>query len=64
MVAKFAEAPLESETEAQHMDGKSVDSIALQESFHWKVYVDGAANQRGSGMGLVLVSHEMLAIEK
>ena len=30
----------------------------------WKVYVDGAANHRGSGMGLVLVSSERITIEK
>ena len=64
LVAEFAKAPLESEIEAQHVDGKSVGSIALQEPFHWKVYVDGAANQKGSGMGLVLVSPEKLTIEK
>ena len=64
LVAEFAKAPLESEIEAQHVDGKSVGSITLQESFHWKVYVDGAANQRGSGVGLVLVSPEKLTIEK
>ena len=64
LVAEFAKAPLESEIEAQHVDGKSVGSISLQEPFHWKVYVDGAANQRRSGMGLVLVSPEKLTIEK
>ena len=46
------------------MDGKSVGTISLQEPFVWKVYVDGAANQRGSGVGLVLISSEKLAIEK
>ena len=46
------------------MDGKSVGSITLQEPLHWKVYVDGVANQRGSGVGLVLVSPEKLTIEK
>ena len=30
----------------------------------WKVYVDGAANQRGSGVGLVLISPERATIEK
>ena len=64
LVAEFAKAPLESEIEAQHVDGKSVGSITLQESFHWKVYVDGAVNQKGSGVGLVLVSPEKLTIEK
>ena len=46
------------------MDGKSVGSIAPQEPFHWKVYVDGVVNQRGSGVGLVLVTPEKLTIEK
>ena len=44
LVAEFAETPCESETQAQHMDGKSVGLIVLQESSRWKVYVDGAAN--------------------
>ena len=30
----------------------------------WKVYVDGAANHRGSGVGLVLISQEKITIEK
>ena len=64
LMAEFVEASLKSETKAQHMDGKSVRSITLQEPLHWKVYVDGAANQRGSEVGLVLVSPEKLTIEK
>ena len=46
------------------MDGKSVGTISLQEPPFWKVYIDGAINQRGSGVGLVLISHENLIIEK
>ena len=30
----------------------------------WKVYVDGAANQRGFGVGLVLITLEGATIEK
>ena len=30
----------------------------------WKVYVDGAVNQRGSEVGLVLISPEKTIIEK
>ena len=30
----------------------------------WKVYIDGAANQKGSGVGLVLISPEKLVVEK
>ena len=34
------------------------------EPLSWKVYVDGAINHRGSGMGLVLISLERITIEK
>ena len=64
LVAEFAEPPLEKVVETQGMDGKSVDTISLQEPLFWKVYVDGAANQKGSGMGLVLVSPKKVTIEK
>ena len=43
------------------MDGKSVGTISVQEPSR---YVDGAANQRGSGVGLVLISPEKIIIEK
>ena len=46
------------------MDEKSVGQIAVQEPLQWKVYVDGAANQKGSGVGLVLISPEKLILEK
>ena len=64
MVAEFTESLYEKEVETQHMDGKSVDTITLQETLVWKVYVDGAVNQRGSGVGLFLVSLEKITIEK
>ena len=64
LVAEFAETLCESKVQAQHMDEKSIRSIAPQEPSHWKVYVDGAGNQRGSGVGLVLISPKKLTIEK
>ena len=64
LVVEFAEPSLEEVTKARHMDEKSVSTISLQEPQFWKVYVDGAVNQRGSGVGLVLVSLEKLTIEK
>ena len=63
LVAEFVEAPL-GEEEKQGMNGKSVCMVSLQEPLSWKVYVDSAANQRGSGVGLVLVSHKKITIEK
>ena len=64
LVAEFAESPLEVEVEKQVMDGKLVGIVSLQEPLSWKVYVDGAVNQRESGMGLVLISLEKITIEK
>ena len=58
LVVEFAETPLEEKVEEQNMDEISVGAISLQEPLSWKVYVDGAANHRGSGVGLVLVSLE------
>ena len=46
------------------MDGKSVGTISLQKPLLWKVYIDGASNQRGSGVRLVLISPEKITIEK
>ena len=63
LVAKFAESPLEKEVETQYMNGKSIGTITLQEPLFWKV-VDGTANQKGSGMVLVLVSPEKITVEK
>ncbi|XP_030924589.1 uncharacterized protein LOC115951547 [Quercus lobata] len=39
-------------------------SVKGQEPLSWKVYVDGAANQKGSRVGLVLVSPKKITIEK
>ena len=46
------------------MDEKSVGLISTQETLQWKVYVDGVANQKGSSIGLVLISPEKLVVEK
>ena len=46
------------------MDGKLVGVIFLQEPLPWMVYVDGAANHKGSGVGLVLIFLEKITIEK
>ena len=46
------------------MDGKLVDMVSLQEPLSWRVYVDGAANQRGFAVGLVVISPDKIIIEK
>ena len=64
LVAEFAGPSVETITEKKDMDGKSVGTISAGGTVHWKVYVDGAANQRGSGVGIVLISPDGAAIEK
>ena len=64
LIAKFTEPPVEAVAEEENMDGKSVDTISAQGASRWKVYVDGVANQRGFGVGLVLISPKKITIEK
>ena len=64
LIAEFAEPPIEIVAKEENMDGKSVGTISVQGTPRWKVYVDGVANQRGSRVGLVLISPEKITIEK
>ena len=64
MVAELAEGLAENESNEHRMGKKSVGQIVAQEPVLWKVYVDGVANQKGSGVGLVLISPEKLVVEK
>ena len=64
LVAEFAECPEEIDVEQHGMGEKLVGLISTQCPSPWKVYVDGVANQWGSGVGLVLVSPEKITIEK
>ena len=50
--------------EKHGMDEKSVGIVSVQYSTPWEVYMDRVANQRGLGVGLVLVSPEKITIEK
>ena len=64
LVAEFTECPEEMNMEKHGMDEKSVSIVFVQCSTPWEVYVDGATNQQGSGVGLVLVSPKKITIEK
>ena len=64
LVAKFAKSPLEEEVGKQDMDGKSVGMVSLQEPLSWRVYVNGATNQRGSEVAVVVISPDKIIIEK
>ena len=64
LVAEFAKCPKEMDVENHNMGEVSVGVVSIQCPMPWELYVDGAANQRGSGVGLVLVSPEKITIEK
>ena len=64
LVAEFTETPVEDKSNKHCMDEKLVGQIAVQEPLQWKVYVDGVANQKRFGVGLVLISPEKLILEK
>ena len=63
-MAKFTECPEEINVKWYSMDEKSVGLISTKCPSPWLVYVYGVANQRGSGVGLVLVSPKKFTIEK
>ena len=49
---------------AKNIDGKLVGTISQHGLSPWEVYVDGASNQKGSRIGLVLISPEKVIVEK
>ena len=64
LVAEFAKPPVETLIELRGVEGKPIGVVSAPKPPRWKVYVDGAANQRGSGVGLVLITPEKSTIEK
>ena len=64
MVAKFTEPPLEELEPTENTNGKLVGIISQHGILPWEVYVDGALNQKGSGIGLVLISPKKVIVEK
>ena len=64
LVAEFPECHEEMDVENHNVGERSVSVVFVQCPMPWELYVDGAANQRGSGVGLVLVSPEKITIEK
>ena len=64
LVTEFTEPPIEELESAENMDEKLVDTISQYRLPAWEVYEDRASNQKGSGIGLVLISPEKVIIEK
>ena len=64
LVAKFTEPPIEELESTENIDEKLVGTISQYGLPAWEVYVDEASNQKGSGIGLVLISPKNVIIEK
>ena len=64
LVAEFTEPLVEELKPAENMDKKLVGTISQHGLSPWEVYVSGASNQKGSGVGLVLISPEKVIVEK
>ena len=63
-MVEFAECPEGMDVENRNMGERSVGVVSVQCPTPWELYVDGATNQRGSGVGLVLGSQEKITNEK
>ena len=64
LVAEFAEYPEEVEMRSEKLGERLVGVASVQGLPPWELYVDGATNQRGSGVGLVIVLPKKITIEK
>ena len=64
LVVEFTEPEIEELSSNGNMDEKLVGTISQYCLPTWEVYVDGASNQKGSGVGLVLMSPEKVVIDK
>ena len=64
LVAEFVEPSSGEGGGPLNSNEKLIGVVSQQEPTCWKAYVDGVANQRGSRVGLVLISPEGITIEK
>ena len=64
LVVEFIEPEIEELPTDGNKDEKLVGTISQYCLSTWKVHVDGASNQKGSGVGLVLMSPKKVVIEK
>ena len=61
---EFTKPEIEELPTKENMDEKLVGTISQYCLPTWEVHIDGASNQKGSGVGLVLMSPEKVVIKK
>lgn len=64
LVAEFTKSPIEAKVEEHRLGGKQVSTVSLHGPSTYKLYVNGAVNQRGSGVGAVILSLDGITIKK
>ena len=64
LVAEFTKPEIEELPTKENIDEKLVGTISQYCLPTWEVHIDGASNQKGSGVGLVLMSPEKVVVEK
>ena len=64
LVAEFTEPEADELVADGNKDGKLANTISQYFPPTWEVHVDGASNQKGSGVGLVLTSSKKVIVEK
>lgn len=64
LVAEFIECLEGVVAEKDESVGEQITAITIPDEPIWKLFMDGAANQRGSEVGIVLVSPKGITIEK
>ena len=62
-MAEFTKLEIKELPSDRNMDEKLVGTISQYCLPTWEVHVDGASNQKGSGVGLILMSPEKVVIK-
>ena len=64
LVAEFTKPKIKELPLVGNIDEKLVVTISQYHLPTWEVYIDGVSNQKGSGVGLVLISLKKIVNEK
>ena len=63
-MVEFTQGVEKGENEEYNRVRKEVMTVSICPSPHWELYVDGATNQKGSRIRIVMISPEYITIKK
>ena len=64
LVVEFTKYPTINGAKEQAFGGEQVSTVSIHGHPSWTLYVDGAANQKESRVGIVIISPDRITIEK